>query len=181
MTDAPNGDLEGESTPPDNLVIFAKNARINDNAQLTQLLAELTDVVWDIVLFSETRTKSGQQILDGGHMLYTRLEDNQFAGVGILLHSKHVKKSNRIHVFSGRVLALDVCIGGSTIRAVAVYLPHCGYDVQVFDEAYEQIRCAVDQGRKKHRKIILGGDFNTQANIGYRGMQLQSPIDYFGL
>jgi len=129
MTDAPNGDSEGESTPPDNLVIFAKNARINDNAQLTQFLAELTDVVWDIVLFSETSTKSGQRILDGGHMLYTSLEDNQFVGVGILLHSKHVKTNHRIHAFSGRVLALDISVAGSTIRTVPVYLPHCGYDV----------------------------------------------------
>ena len=114
-------------------------------------------------------------------MLYTSLEDNQFAGVGILLHSKHVKKSNRIHAFSGRVLALDICIDRVAIRVVAVYLPHCGYDVQVFDDTYEQIRCAIDQGKKKQRKIIVGGDFNTQANIGYRGMQLQSLTDSFGL
>ena len=98
------------SNAPNDLVIFAKNARINDNAQLTQLLAELSDVTWDIILFSETRTKSGQQLLDGGHMLYTSLDGNQFVGVGILLHSKHVRKNNRIQVFSGRVLALDISI-----------------------------------------------------------------------
>ena len=122
----PNGDLDAQSNAPNELVVFAKNGRINDNAQLTQLLAELKDVVWHIVLLGETRTKSGQSILDGGHMLYTSLEDNQFVGVGILLHSKHVKKNNRIHAFSGRVLALDICVDGTIIRVVAVYLPHCG-------------------------------------------------------
>ena len=125
--------------------------------------------------------KFEQKVVNGGTRLYTSLDDNQFAGVGILLHSKHVKKSNRVQVFSGRVLALDMCLHGRKIRVVAIYLPHCGSDVQVFDETYDQIRCAVDQGKRSNRKIILGGDFNTQANIGYSGTQLQSLIDSFGL
>ena len=39
----------------------------------------------------------------------------------------------------------------------------------------------MDQGRGGNRKTNLGGVFNTQTNIGYRGMQLQSLIDSFGL
>ena len=94
-------------------------------------------------------------------MLYTSLDDNQFAGVAILLHSKHVKKSNKIHVISGRVLGLDVSINGTRFRVVATYLPHCGYSVEHFDETFDQIRCIVDQGQKKKRKILLGGDFSA--------------------
>ena len=113
--------------------------------------------------------------MDGGHVLYSSLDDNQFVGVGILVHVKHIKKSMRVHVISGRVLGLDVCINGTTFRAVATYLPHCGYDVEYFDETFDQIRCLVDQGQKKRRKI------NTQINVGYRGMQLYSFVNSFGL
>ena len=178
---APNDELDGQSNLQNDLVIFAKNARINNSAQLTQLLGELRGISWDIVLFSETRMQSGQQILDGGHKLYTSLDNNQFAGVGILIHAKHIKKSIRVHNISGRVLGLDVCINGTKIRVVAIYLPHCGYDVEDFDQAFDQIRCIVDQGQKNKRTNIIRGVFNTQTNVGYRGMQLHSLIISFGL
>ena len=65
---APHGDKDGCSTGSDDLVIFAKNARIDSTTQLTQLLAELREL--------ETRTKSAKQILDGGHVLYISLGNN---------------------------------------------------------------------------------------------------------
>ena len=62
--------------------------------------------------------QSGQQILNGGHELYTSLDDNQFVGVGILIHAKHIKKNIRVHIISGRVLGPDVCIrSGHTKRS----------------------------------------------------------------
>ena len=148
---------------------------------MTHVLAEVRGIPWGFILFSETRMKSGQQILDGGHKLYSSLDDNQFAGVAILVNAKHVKKNIKLHVISGRVLALDVCINGLKIRVVAVYLPHCGYDVEDFDQTFDQLRCVVDQGQKQKRKIIIGGDFNSQVNVGYRGTQLQSLVDSFAL
>ena len=98
-----------------------------------------------------------------------------------MVNAKHVKKSIELHVISGRVLAMDVCINGLKIRVVAAYLPHCGYDVEVFDQTFDQIRCVVDQGQKQKRKIIIGGDFNLQVNVGYRGTQLQSLVDSFAV
>ena len=41
-------------------VVFAKNARVRTKVQLTQLLAELSSITWDIILFSETRAVSGK-------------------------------------------------------------------------------------------------------------------------
>ena len=72
-------------------IIFAKNARVLSVPKLTQLLAELSTISWDVILFSETRRPSGKHISDGGHVLFTHLEDNMYAGVGILLHAKHVR------------------------------------------------------------------------------------------
>ena len=64
---------------------------------------------------------------------------NKSAGVGILLHSKHVKKSNRIRMVSDRVLGLDLVVNAVRITVVAVYMPHCGYSVDCFENTYEQL------------------------------------------
>ena len=135
---APNGGNKN-GIPPNRFVMLAKNARISSAAQITQLLADLADISWDVVLFFETHSPSGKHILDGGHILCTHLGENKYAGVGILLHAKHVRDGNRIHCISGRVLALDFMAGPSRVRAVAVYAPHAGYDWFHFEETLEQL------------------------------------------
>ena len=127
----------------EDFIVFSKNARINSPECLNRLLAELKDVPWDAILFSETRTGSNKQVLDGGHVLFTHLDTNMYAGVGILLHSKHVKKSNRVRIMSDRVLALDVCVNAVRITVVAVYMPHFGYSLECFANTYEQLRCVL--------------------------------------
>ena len=114
---------------------------------------------WDIVLLSETRAPSATMVLDGGHVLYTELDDNKFVGVGILLHAKHARKTNKMHAVGGRVMALDFVVNKIKIRAVAVYVPHIGYPVSEFDETFDQLRCVIDQGRKCKRSIIVRGGF----------------------
>ena len=116
----------------EDFIVFSKNARINSPECLVRLLAELKHIAWDVILFSETRAISSKQVLDDGHVLFTHLENNKSAGVGILLHSKHVKKSNRVRIVSDRVLALDVCVNAVRMTFVAVYMPHCGYSVECF-------------------------------------------------
>ena len=85
--------------------MLAKNARINTDDKIVQVLAELECHPWDVIFFSETRAATNKLILDGGHALYKNLTDNDYAGVGILLHTKHVKQNNSIHNVSGRVIA----------------------------------------------------------------------------
>ena len=121
MVDAPNGEVHGQSTAPlDNgsdrifqtsdtpnginvvefFVPIMKNARIHTNEKLLQVLAELKNVSCDVILFSETRGTSGTVALGGGHVLYTHVEDNVFAGVGVLLHAKHILRNIKFIVFA---------------------------------------------------------------------------------
>ena len=148
---------------------------------MSQLLAELENVTWDVILISESRTPSGTYYLDGGHILYTVLLDDDFLGTGILLHAKHVKGSNVIHRVCSRVLGLDLRVNGIKIRAVAVYVPHCGYDIEHFNETFDQLRYFASVGRKKGRRLVIGGDFNTQIGIGSRGECLDEFVRTFCL
>ena len=84
-------------------MVITKSTRIHTIEKLLQVLAELQDVLWDVILFSETRAASGILTLDGDHVLYTHIDDNAFAGVGILLHAKHIRKNIQVHAISGRV------------------------------------------------------------------------------
>ena len=161
--------------------MLAKNARINTSERMVQALAELENVEWDVVLFSETRAAKDKVILDGGHALFSNISDNPFAGVAILLHAKHVNKSNRIYNVSGRVLALDLVVNKRRLRSIAVYVPHCGYSRQDLEETFEQLRCTVSEAQRKNRSVIIGGDFNTQYNVGVRGILLEQFIQEVGL
>ena len=133
------------------------------------MLAELETIDWDIILFSEAHAVTGKSTLNGGHVLYTSIDTNRHAGVGILLHSKHVKSNNKPHMISGRIMALDLTVNEIKIRAVAVYMPHCGYTQDEFDETYDQLRCISGKAQTQRRRLIIGGDFNSQINVGYRG------------
>ena len=152
MTDTPNGDFNGQSNPPDDFYAYTKNirsTRLDSSEKMSQLLAEVEHISWDIVLISESRTPSGTYCLDGGHILYTVLLDGDFLGAGILLHCKHVKASNVVHRVSSRVLGLDFRVNGTKLRAMAVYVPHCGYDIEHFNETFDQLRCFASVGRRK--------------------------------
>ena len=60
-----------------------------------QLLGELKDIEWDVVLLSETRSVTRKYVLDGGHVLFTSLSENVCSGTGILLNERHVRKSKK--------------------------------------------------------------------------------------
>ena len=114
-----------------------------------------------MILLSETRTPVGKYILDGGHVLVKALSENSASGTGILLHMKHVKKSNKIHAVSDRILVLDFMAYGIKMRTVVVYVPHAGYVVQNFDDTIDQLRYALQQGRNLKRRLVVGGEFNS--------------------
>ena len=157
MADSPNGDMNGQSITPSNLtpsvfptnyvqnngieahpngiidntfdfVVITKNARIGSIEKIVQVFAELATIPWDIVLFSETRASSGTKVLDGGHILYSTIdESNPYVGVAILLHAKHFNKNIRVYRTSGRVISIDFKMHGRIFCAISTYVPHCGY------------------------------------------------------
>ena len=52
-------------------MVYAKNVRslsMRTGAKIVQLLAELENIEWDVILLSEVRTPSQKSTLDGGHL-----------------------------------------------------------------------------------------------------------------
>ena len=152
--------------------MLCKNARLNNPARLADLHAEIHNIDWDIICFSETRAISQQIDYVDGHRLILHLENNIAAGVGILVHQRHVASIRKIHFISDRLLRIDLRINDQPYAVFAIYLPHCGYAIQDFDDVYDKLDQSLASNVHQNPKIIIGGDFNTQVNTGYRGQRM---------
>ena len=117
------------------------------------------DIDWDIVLFSETRAASVDQFLDGGHRLIAHLDTELHTGVAILVHRRHCRNRLRVHRISTRLMAIDISFGKSTIRFMAVYLPHAGYALDALERHYVDLTALVHDAYRHRMRVIIGWRF----------------------
>ena len=117
--------------------MYCKNCRFNSSVRLTELLVEVEHLHWDVVLFSEARTDTKQIDFEEGHRLYTYIGDHFAAGVGILVHQRHVSNIVRHLPVSDRLLEVDIRIGNRIFAFIAVYMPHAGYHVDILNSTYD--------------------------------------------
>ena len=136
---------------------------------MAELAAELYNVDWDVILFSETRSAHGRCVLDGGHVLYTSEIATQAAGVAILLHRKHVHRVGQVTSLNERLMFLDLHYGRRCVRFISLYMPHAGYSLEDLRIVYDMLHVVLDEAERLHYKIIVGGDFNTELHVGHRG------------
>ena len=87
----------------------------------------------------------------------------------------------RIHMISGRVIGIDFKLHGRNYSCISTYLPHCGYSQEEIDETYNQLRCLVSKAYRSNKRVIICGDFNTQSNVGNRGIALDQFVLEFRL
>ena len=158
-----------------------KNARLTSDQKIVQVLGELIDVEWDIVLFSETRANSQDCIVTGGHRLITHLDGYIGAGVGILVNSRWTRCIQKVHIVSDRILAIDMLFGNLKARVVSVYMPHAGFNWQKLFDVYNQLSLLLTPTLRARQMIIVGGDFNTALNVGHRGDCLADFCNNFEL
>lgn len=161
--------------------VFAKNARIHSHERLAELSLEINDIDWDIVLFSETRSNQGHCQLDHGHLLWTSETPTVASGVAILLHKRHGSRVKHFQAWSDRVACLDIQFDTFVLRTVVVYMPHAGYSHEYLMSVYDQLQACVEEAVQHKYKIVVGGDFNTQLNVGARGSLLHEFAAMFDL
>ena len=77
--------------------IFAKNAHVHSQTKFAELLFELANIEWDIILLSETRYAGGNIVLEGGHHMLASSEPTVVAGVAILVHCRHARNIKYSH------------------------------------------------------------------------------------
>ena len=169
--------LEGKTA--NNFHVFAKNARLQTDIKLAELLGELETLEWDALLFSETRTAIGKRILPGGHMLLGSTTVTNFSGVAILLHQRHRNSFSNVQCIPDRLMSIDLQCSGGVVRLVAGYAPHMGYSQDELQTFYDQLFYGL-RGLKQHCVgAIVGGDFNTQLCVGLRGQMLKDLLHSF--
>ena len=86
--------------------IYTKNARLHNDERLAEVLAEVSSMQWDIIIFSETRSSHDIVELDDGgqsHVCLGIRKKINAAGVAILMHARHKKWAKRNVVLSERV------------------------------------------------------------------------------
>ena len=122
------------------------------------MLGELSDLSWDIVCYYETRLPSQDIILEGGHRLVSSLGTFVHAGVAILIHQRWVQFITKFIRVSDRLLYLDLFVNGRSYRFSAVYVPHAGYSVDIFNSCYDDLKSIVLEGQQLGRQCFVGGD-----------------------
>ena len=80
-----------------------------------------------------------------------------------------------------RLMFADVVLSHGTVRFVAAYAPHSGYSRDVLNKFYEDLHACLEDARGKRFQRVVGGDFNTQLNTGFRGTLLQDVVETFDL
>ena len=127
------------------IVCFTKNALINSPQRLQIRLAEIDGIVWDLILFAETRASTASVILDGGHKLYTVHGNGAgvASGVGTSIHVKYARAVIAVHRCSDRVMGIDLKFGYQTIRMIFVYMFDSSYDqshgIEYLESIYDQL------------------------------------------
>ena len=136
------------------------------------MVSELSTMEWDIILFSEARAPTNIVDLDNGCRLYTSFGTNIAAGVGILVNAHLVPHIIGHKCISDRVMCVQFQLGTKKLCCYAVYIPHCGYDIQLYDHTYDQLQTDAIRSINDGYRLIIGGDFNTQIDIALRGQKV---------
>ena len=154
---------------------------MNGNHSLSILLAEIAEISWDIICFSETRAADADMLLMSGHRLLNSRGHQLYAGVSILVHSRWAEHILEFEQVSGRMVYADISIGGKIYRTISTYFPHAGYPWSEFKDCLHQLKDIVQNARGKQIKCMIGGDFNTEIGRGDRSAEMLAFVSEMGL
>jgi len=127
-----------------------------------------------MVCFSETRAANADIVVQGGHRLITGRDSATHLGTGVLLHASLAGKVSRIRKQTGRITAVDVDDwNGCKCCVIAVYAPHAGHSRADLNDFYKDLYDLSNGVVVDRRLLVVGGDFNSQINQGFRSELLR--------
>jgi exonuclease III len=137
---------------------------------MDELLLDLHDEQWDVILVSETWRKDKDECfsLEAGHVWFGSAGKQKQNGkgwkhgVGILLHRRWSKVWSAADAVSERLINIDMNVGKYKLRIISAYMPHGGYPDSEVEGVYVEIEKLIKTGRARKRLIIVGGDWNAE-------------------
>ena len=156
--------------------VLQKNMRsMSANDRLDELIRELHQVDWDVILISETwRQNKEVWETQQGHIM---VESGQFTnkhGVAILLNKRWKNQIKWVHCENERIVAMSISVNKHPIVMMSVYLPHSGYADHHVEKVYRTF-AKIMEGEKGMK--IIGGDFNAELGPG-EGLELAAVGHY---
>ena len=124
-------------------------------------MSELQQIIWDVILFSETRTVTSTLTLEDGSRLFTSKGEHKADGVAIFVHKHIIPYVIRVRRFGGRLIFIDLRMQYYTVRLVSIYCPHAGYSFDDLKFVCNNLTGILEEARQANFRIIVGGDFNT--------------------
>ena len=98
-----------------------------------------------------------------------------------MLKARWADKVITIGTVSDRIMYIDLVIHGRTYRIISVYMPHAGYPADDFNMCLDRFREIGLQAVASGYKFMVGGDFNTQINAGWRSERLTATVEELGM
>ena len=170
------------------LYVFQKNCRgLISNDRLDELIIEVEDIKWDILLLNETWRDEPHEylILREGHLFAASGGVPGARGVAFLINKRWIPWIQCFVPIDERLAYINLQIHNVAYRFVTTYFPHGGYGDAAVQQMYAMIdECHADAKRKRQH-FILGGDFNadvghglmemTQAHLGNSALGQRAP------
>ena len=70
-------------------------------------------------------------------------------------------------------MGIEMKIGQKQYFIILCYLPQNGYGEDILKETYLILDHMIDKGRRNNKRIVVGGDFQTEYDVALcRGMKL---------
>ena len=140
------------------------------------MLAEVSELSWDFLCFSETRAADADFLLEGGHRLICSRGEVKHSGVAILVNSRWTGQIKKVGAISDRMLYVDVVMHNHKYRIIATYWPHARYPSASFNSCVDNLRGTILDSLSLDLKPIWAGDLNAEINRGSRGTRFQEVL-----
>ena len=120
-----------------NIKVASLNCRgLNDQVKRACIFDRFKHSDVDIICLQETKLKPEKEFLyrnewDKGPSFFNSINGGK-SGTAILFNTNHVIIKSSMFDKSGRIIALDVDVGGTVLHVVNTYFPNCDNDQYSF-------------------------------------------------
>ena len=131
--------------------------------RLYELLAEVNQLQWDIIVITETWRECEREsfVITGGHLFCGSGGFAASRGVAFLVNERWANKLFSFIRVDERVAYLDVRLHSERLRFIATYFPHSGYDDNSVQVMYDILHTVRAEARRKRIRTIICGEFNA--------------------